>query len=145
MNHRELMDVYHAWDEQRDAFAESDGEADGPRPGQWQASDDRAVDLLHALAGALTFHHPEDEPDNEDRALFVRPLVEMFAAEYNSSHLEEAIRDIIADLGHLYDRLGDDEQEFDDDNEPNYLSFESAVASALANYDEEVREESESD
>ncbi len=145
MNHRELLNKYHAWDAVRDELCEHDGEPGGPTASQWANSDDCGVELAHQFAGVLAFHHTEDEPDNADRALFVRPLVEMFAAEYNSSHLEEAIRDIIADLGHLYDRLGDDEQEFDDDNEPNYLSFESAVASALANYDEEVREESESD
>lgn len=89
--------------------------------------------LMHHVRTALR------EPDNDDRALFVRPLVQVFMDTYGNDSLEQAIGDLIADLGHLWDRLTEDE--VDCDMSDRFATFEEFVAfRSFENYRIEVEE-----
>lgn len=79
---------------------------------------------------------------NADRADDVRPFVEALMEEWNTDHLEQTIQDIISNLGHLHDQLGDDERDLDGDGQP-CCTYEELVQSGLGNYLEEVEEEDE--
>jgi hypothetical protein len=97
----------------------------------------------------VTMYHPTLDVTNEDRALMVRDLVEAFMDSYGCDNMEQAIGDLIADLGHLFDRLDPDERESLDDL-PSMIdgtgmrraAFDTFVIHrALYHYHEEVAEE----
>jgi hypothetical protein len=88
----------------------------------------------------IQMHHPDIalEVTNDDRSLMVLPLVTAFMEAYGNDNLQQAIGDLIADLGHLYDRLPDDERD-DLDGWADFAEFVNNRSLWL--YAEEVGEE----
>lgn len=82
------------------------------------------------------------EIDNDDRAEMVRPLVQQFHDAYYHHPAGEpwatVIADMIADLGHLFDRLADDEM---DDRPRGPDEFWVLLERAYAYYEEEREED----
>ena len=62
-----LLGEYNAWCKHRRELAERDVPDDPPRANEWHASDDEAVDLLHAFArevrAEMEFIHGFNEGD----------------------------------------------------------------------------------
>lgn len=92
----------------------------------------------------INMHHPDGpaEPTNDDRAKMVLPLVTTFMEAYGCDNAEQAIGDLIADLGHLYDRLTDEDRDpfFDTQFATDFVAF--VTDRSFAYYAEEVDEES---
>lgn len=87
----------------------------------------------------IQLHHPDTlEVTNDDRSRMVLPLVTAFMEAYGNDNLEQAIGDLIANLGHLYDRLPDEERD-DLDSGAGFAEF--VNNRSLWHYSEEVGEE----
>lgn len=91
----------------------------------------------------INMHHPDGPagPTNDDRAKMVLPLVTAFMEAYGNDNLQQAIADLIADLGHLYDRLPDEDRDpfFDPQFATDFVAF--VTDRSFAYYAEEVDEE----
>lgn len=75
-----------------------------------------------------------EEPTNEDRARWAEVALDAYRAEVRGD-METAFRDLVGDLGHLWDQF---KHELGD----NYRPWEDEVASGVRSYEEEKEEES---